>query len=615
MSKSKKPKHVPLVPPEHKPVPPKPKSKPTGKNVDGKEGLGKEGLGKEGSGKEGDGKHEGKLQGKEGEGEGDEKGHGKEGEGDSGGDGSNFSNSRFELFEFLKKIVDWILLILKLAVIIVLIRLLYIWIFKGYSRITYDISTFSLFKQQNIDAILNENKNVINSIKKITENFPNLQLLCKIAKCKKLSQLIYDSTNSLIASSNSYNGFTGETRLSETNFMRALKDNYLLYIYINDAESKMIQLVGKGDGKGDKRTNVPYHKFYEKLVEYKISIGELKSKSVAGVTKDADTQLGIILQEDLSKKYLLNLQNFKSFFTDVGDNVQYVLNSLKAYPVFQHVITPDDTALELIIKDFSNKKEQIENGTIFTPSVLQKTASDMFWTYLEYDKKTPYGTLEQLLPIPINQNHSDIIYYINLPRIKKYIAERRIMNYKENVQYFEFIKKHPIFTHIYYSALIHPSEKSNMYNAVMDCFNILEKYNLTDSSLRGRLVNLVKNGNATKEMILSLFHIHLFFNLYKDDLIKIINEQIISTEQWFKKMMDPFWESLVVHKIGGYFWRTFHTGSYDIGITASYNKFGIFYKSIGSILKEAIKKTFKAFFTKRPVEEPIAPTAEKIPTE
>ena len=181
-----------------------------------------------------------------------------------------------------------------------------------------------------------------------------------------------------------------------------------------------------------------------------------------------------------------------------------------------------------------------------------------------------------------------------------------------NREFFDYVKKRPLFAHIYF-AQHNIGDKNTLYSKIMQTYSTLCECNgvpgdVEPESMMKRVKNLQTNGYFFKQFITSASFIHLFLNVYRQDLSRMYSKQIISAKRFFSELWNPFVEDIFKNRIGTYFKKTFSSA----GMGGSYKRFHKWYKQLGKELNHMIKAVFKAFFTSTPIEKP-QPTETDAP--
>lgn len=554
----------------------------------------------------------------------------------------------------VEKVIKYIVLFLKFFVIMIIIYVLYILIFRGYPKILMDFFTLSFYHKEKLDNFIKERNLLIDHVK-FLGNPPN-----KCVSPYAIYANIYDETSlqNAIQKFETIKDKYYATYNYDDKYHNAFKEFYLFYNVYNDSKSERVVnkagqrtqtldelnvltiprlqelLKAQGlavSGKKDEliRRLIDYYnkpvdvdikpiKFYELLVTYKISTGEIDQKDVNGVEKSPDALVSEIYNAEQKKgkelSTLTGITNVHDSLVTVGEQVKTIVESFTKKPITSYVIIPtEDKSITNIINNFTRYNVQIENYQIYDISYDNSGIDDYSWSIIEYItslyKPDQFEQFASNLPPYKNDEVYNIIYYINLPRDQKTIANRRVMSSISNKDYkdfIEYINKRPIFSHIYFTQQ-NIGDKKDFYNKVMTCYKLLCECNLDKASInikteamRTRLDNLKSNGYAFKQFIIAASYLHLFLNVYQNNLTRMYSKQIISAKRFFTEMWQPVVNDILVNRIGNYYKLTFSSE----GMGSSYKKFHIWYKQLGKDLNRMIKAVFKSFFTGVPIEKP-----------
>lgn len=352
--------------------------------------------------------------------------------------------------------------------------------------------------------------------------------------------------------------------------------------------------------------------FYELLLTYRLEQNQINIEKVEGGKKSADQLLYELYENEEKNNFNTrhNMLDIHQTFLEMSKEIKEMNTHFINLPIISYLIIPEnDKNINNILKDFLKYKIDIEKNNIYNIPYLQ--LNDHSWYIIEYilsiKNNNQYNKFIENIPLYTNKDMNQIIYYINLPREQKKLAEQRIMNYSKNINFFEYIKHRPIFAHIYLSRTILDKDKKILYSKIMDTYKLLAdcdilniKHDIEQSTMKLRLHNLQNNGFLIKQLVNTVGYLNLFLNIYRHDLTVMYENQVISNTRFIKELWTPFYNDLVVNRIGNYFKKTFSSE----GMGGSYKRFHIYYKKLGVELNIMIKATFKAFFTSVPIEKP-----------
>jgi hypothetical protein len=495
-------------------------------------------------------------------------------------------------------IIKWVVIFIQFCLIVAAIYILYIIIFKGYSRTLVDLSTFSFYNKEKPDNFIRERNLLTDQFKFLSKNHGGCITPFSIYES------IYGSTNlNMLANTfeqnkdKYYNKYRYDDR-----YFNALKEYYLFYDKINNQNPQIVRFK-------DNQITINKYDAYELLLTYKTLNGEILFRNTeGGGNKGNDQQMYELYKAEEKQQFftIRAIEDIHSILNGMANEVANMNNNFINKPIIPYLIIPvDDKSIEIILKDFSIVKKNILNNTIYTIPYSQ--LSDYSWYMIEYilslSNQNQYNTFANNMPQYRNEDLSKIIYFINLSRDQKLIAEKKIMNYSQNPLFFDYIKQRPIFTHIYFSRTI--PDKSNLYKSVMNTYRILgdcnsqsDGRNIDNVIMKKRLVNLRANGYLFKQLVNTVSFLNLFLNTYRQDLTITYEKQIISNNRFLKELWLPFFNDIFKNRIGTFTKTTFSRREFG----KSYGKFLSWYKQLGKELNKMIKAVFMAFFTGNEVE-------------
>jgi hypothetical protein len=497
-----------------------------------------------------------------------------------------------------QKIIKWVVIILKFVLIIVVIYTIYIILFKGYPRIFINLFLFKFSNKEKLDNFIKENNLLITHMKFLSAKHPTC--LPPYA----MYQMIYGPTN-LSAKVNEFEQLKDKYYAKhkyDDKYNNAFKEFFLFYNKVNKKNSEDIWFKTN-------KIKVHYADFYESLLTYRIFLGEITVNNTERGGKKGDDELLYQLYKGEKDKGFQTHKGILAIHNNLismGKELEAMNKQLSKKPVIPHVVIPESKKQAInVVKDITKNAKMLEAGTLYNLPYSDMT--DHGWIIAEYltnlSQGSQYSSFASDMPAYTNQEQNKLIYYINLPRDQKAVAEKRVM--AANKEFFEYIKKRPIFTHIYFSKAV--SNKAELYDQVMEAYKLLAecttggaRATFDANSMKTRVANLQKNAYVLKRFITTVSFLHLFINVYQHNMTLMYEKQIMSDKRFFRELWLPFVDDIVKNRIGNYFKRTFSSQ----GMGGSYKKFNIWYKQLGKDLNRMIKATFKAFFTSTPVEKP-----------
>jgi len=515
-------------------------------------------------------------------------------------------SERFKLSEekkaLVEKIIKWVKIFFQLCLVVVAVYTLYIILFKGYPRILLDFITFKFFHKEKPDSFLKEGNLLVNNFKFLSkQNDSCLQS--------------YDMYKSLYGGTNLSNlidqfektklNYYGKYKYDEQ-YINALKEFYLFYDKIGNVNPKDVRYENR-------KITIEQYDVYELLLTYRKILGDIQTKDPKnGGNKSNDQLMYELYKLEQNKNFITvtGIKEIHNILIEMGKEFTMMNNNFISKPIIPYLIIPvDDNAINTILKDINKMKDNILNRSVYmTP---YNKLSDNAWYMIEYimsiSDPNQYNTFIKSLP-QCTDDTSKIIYYLNLPREQKIIAEKRILNYSQNAIFYEYIKQRPIFAHIYFSKSIEQSNKPGIYGNVMngykllgDCgISVVNPININNDIMKTRLINLQKNGYVFKQFINTVSYLNLYLNNYRHDLTIMYEKLIISDNRFLKELWMPFVNDIFVNRIGSFTKKTFSSQ----GMGGSYSRFLKFYRSLGDELNRMIKAVFMAFFTSQEIEQP-----------
>jgi hypothetical protein len=515
-------------------------------------------------------------------------------------------SERFKMSEekkaLVEKIIKWVKIFFQLCLVVVAVYTLYIILFKGYPRILLDFITFKFFHKEKPDSFLKEGNLLVNNFKFLSkQNDSCLQS--------------YDMYKSLYGGTNLSNlidqfektklNYYGKYKYDEQ-YINALKEFYLFYDKINNVNPKDVRYENR-------KITIEQYDVYELLLTYRKILGDIQTKDPKNGGNKSNDQLMYELYKLEQNKNFITITGIKeihNILIEMGKEFTMMNNNFISKPIIPYLIIPvDDNAINTILKDINKMKDNILNRSVYmTP---YNKLSDNAWYMIEYimsiSDPNQYNTFVKSLP-QCTDDTNKIIYYLNLSREQKIIAEKRILNYSQNAIFYEYIKQRPIFAHIYFSKSIDQSNKPGIYGNVMNGYKILgdcgmsvvNPININNDIMKIRLINLQKNGYVFKQFINTVSYLNLYLNNYRHDLTIMYEKLIISDNRFLKELWMPFVNDIFINRIGSFTKKTFSSQ----GMGGSYSRFLKFYKSLGDELNRMIKAVFMAFFTSQEIEQP-----------
>jgi hypothetical protein len=487
------------------------------------------------------------------------------------------------------KILYAVLLVVLILTIIVVLWILYYLLFRGYPRFLVDLGTFHFYHKEKLDLIVRDGDMLIQSLKFLISPNPSCM------NPYSTYQLLYQPTNlsSLLTNFDKNKSTYYKTYKYDEQYHQLFREYYL---YFNKVDRKTTAEIWNKDNK----IIVEYVNFYQQLLTYKLSKGEISTVNTEKGGSKSDDELLFELYKNertnnfISHKRVLTLKNT---LQSIAKEIKDVMTQVIKQPIVPYIIVPDNTTIiNGVLKDWSQYAQKIKDKTIH--QLPYKQLSDYSWYVIEYTSGQSFNDLVQQIPPYTKDQESKIVYYLNLSRNEKDTAEKRILN-KVNQTLLEFIKKHPIFSHIHFSRKIQSLEKPTLYANLVKSYNILGGCTPNDT-LQKQLTNLQQNAFAFKRFVTSVAYLHLFLNVYQKDMTFMYEKQNISKKDFWTELWQPYMTDIIVNRVGNYAKRVFGSTS----MSRSYKNFSTWYKQLGKDINRTIKQVFKAFFTSVPIEKP-----------
>lgn len=471
----------------------------------------------------------------------------------------------------MANIIDtiWIYLYLfiKLLILLLITYIVYILIFRGYSKFLYNLGTFSFSHKENIDSFIKSNNILLDKlfyIYKIPDI--NVKIINKIVNLNELKSTIetYDK-NSKSLYDNDY-------------YFRTIKEFYIFDKSLESNKNKIITLREKNKfcNNEDCAIQINNYDFYYKLLNYLININEYKAYDDEKGFKKSDDFMIVEIYNIKNKAYtdfkLLN-KNIK----DIADKVLITINDLISKSFMNYLIIPTYTNIDVFMEELTKNKNINTNHLVLFE--LLSTSS-----YDDIGKKMPSFTLDE---------KKYILHFINSNTENK---NKLIEKLKwKNLELFKFLTLYPLFSNIYFS--LDNINKKEVYTNLRNVYNILGN---NEKDLKTFIKNLNINGSYIKELYLSLIYINLALNTYRTEISNIYGKQLYNDKDFFIEMVQPITNDMIVNRIGKDAKYVFS----NKGFKNNFKNFETNFNTFGKKLETIVKNTYKAFFTSNKVEKP-----------
>ena len=157
---------------------------------------------------------------------------------------------------------------------------------------------------------------------------------------------------------------------------------------------------------------------------------------------------------------------------------------------------------------------------------------------------------------------------------------------------FEFIKKNPIYCHVYFSNL---DNKSELYNTIIRAYNVFGDSTCNSTNgITGTLQNLKTNGENYKRFVIAINYLNLFVNSYVKEMATLYEKQNLSEGQFYEELFTPYYDDILHYRIKPYYDRIFNRRYMENVIKP---KFIIPWKAFGKLIRNTIKRSIKMMFT------------------
>jgi hypothetical protein len=182
------------------------------------------------------------------------------------------------------------------------------------------------------------------------------------------------------------------------------------------------------------------------------------------------------------------------------------------------------------------------------------------------------------------------------------VMKNRVLSFVEqNIQLFTWFDKHPIFSHVYFNSVIDQKSRGVYY---ADAISLYRKLFLTNSNktmlqvIQGNteqynlmVNNLVRNGKNYKEAMNSIVILNLYFNVYKEDLSRMIRDQNITQDEFQKRLFNIYVEKTFTNTIVK---RALLIFSWSY-IKNRYRNYEKLFAKLGKMIQDAKKEITKGF--------------------
>ena len=507
--------------------------------------------------------------------------------------------------------------IIGLLLIVLLCYIVFHILFGGYPRVLVNIFTFSFFHKESMDSFMKDNKLFLTSTQTLlyrTNGCDDPYSSIDNIYGTTLSNELYTEINVLDKLiKTSYSEFKYEDQ-----FYEAMKDFYIYYDKVSVKQTIDIITMPEGDIK------IQNKEFYEQMLGVFVNKGLYNTKG-----KGDDQQVIDIYNLDKKQGFAFykRFAAVKLSMDKIGTITTKIVAEFKQYPYLAFLVLPEnDQDHQAFAADY--KPDIVKNGKIYDKNASELNNFSWFMIeYLQY-KRNPDIFSEfksQLDTISYNSKEKHTIKkYLNVQLDLKTQAESKIFNrilekkepklidpsrnnkeelYPQSQRcspaFFEFVKKHPIFSHVMFSDDV-PNDKQTFYTNLLKMY---DQFATSCGTSNDYTHNLVKNALPMKKLINAIDMFDMYVNRYKPMITQTYQNQNYANKFFFKRLLEPYYQDFVINRMGTYFKKTFSSGNFK----KSYNKFVLKWALLGQLIKNVMKSILNSFHTSTGVQEP-APT-------
>ena len=546
---------------------------------------------------------------------------------------ARYEPTEAEITKFIESIKSFFKNFFIILLLIILGIVVYHVVIKGYSNFFVNLATLHFYHEEDLDKFIKDEDKLAKHFKFLMyENTtsprkPNFkkctltdlesnQLLKQqtIIDGAKFCDLLHEIKELMM------NTYTKVATESDRYYM-LLREYYLFYEKIHVADSEVLN-------KDNRTVTINNRSFYGYLRNYKEKEGTMTVSSVDSKTnlekgKDAlnvDFYLDEVQRN--TRNNLLKIQSKLDEFKTVIEKEIIHSNTIKA--LLPLIFVPNnEKEIVLIEKVLSENEAFLRDYSIYKIK-NHGEFSDLTWAMIEYkSSQKNYNSLVADITHLLNaieavdkqeDFEAKLRNYINITSDLKSEAEKRIINiaikqrckdetkckykmvrkhYQAYDELFDFIKKRPIFSNIYFSTTI--AGKEEIYEKTIKMYD-----EFGTSKTQWSLMTFTGNAMKFKRIVLSATIIYLYLGVYRQDMTKMYNSKYLPPDDFFYAMWNPYRDDVWKNKVGFAFDKTFNKRNFN----SSQKKFNVWYKQLGKDLNRLIKSVFKAFFTSAPVEKP-----------
>jgi hypothetical protein len=471
--------------------------------------------------------------------------------------------------DLIVKMLSLIVNLAKLAVILYVVW----YLFNGYFRVMLNLLTISFFHKEDMDKFLRDKGFFLNMYRELLKRplepyedpysiFEKVYGPGAVQLYTKVKELDEDIKRG-------YPEFKDDDQ-----FYNAMRDFYVYYNKID--ESKIVK----------KKINVPKLSeepfeietvFYNQLLAMFINSGKYKPEK-----KGADEQLVDVykMDEETGFMYRSRFLNVKAKLTSISDILATLVGQIKENSYSAYMVLPEnDKDVDAFKLDMKRHVKIINTPNIYdiTNKIVVNNFSWYLIEYLQY-KANPniYNDFSAQLNTDAtfyNKGEINTIKkYLNVVPELKYLAENRIFCRKFDKQevmgmpefkfsmkarkgesydqcsepnkFFDFVKKRPIFSHIYFSDEV--ENKPELYAKVMSMYSMFSKPDADPIDLASELM---KNAQHFKKLINVVTSFDLYINKQREAITKIYEDHHFPIGEFFTRLLNPYFEDFVKNRM------------------------------------------------------------------
>lgn len=362
-------------------------------------------------------------------------------------------------------------------------------------------------------------------------------------------------------------------------------------------------------------------------------------------------------------KYADRFKNVSSNFLRVKELITYIdkisfqISNIYTHwlenPYNNYIVVPEDDEIKKffvkIFEKYRNSLTEIYSDTfhpdfytIVDTKVRQTKpeTTNFAWYIFEVMKGSSYETLVDQIQYLIYKVDEKIhgstsigLYemklfmtaYINLTDADKKRIDRTLL---KNARYggiyikkydrtklFNFMEKHPLFTHLYLNTKHLDEDKSKIYNKILAAYQALlytkkDKTMLTIKDDPAAIYdNYYNNVKSYKDFQNSVMILYLYFVRYQKEIIDIYQDQYKSNKEFFNDIWKPFVHEIWDMRINEYAKRTFQKRQFR----KSFATFLKLWRKLGKMVTDMRKEIVNSFTRSLKMKEEDEPLKDDSP--